>query len=155
MCRGFTFTQPESRRPAAYGAASFLTTTPSKPSRIASANTADTSSRESAIRRRTSISGGSVAASASARTESGSSSRSRPSTCSRSNANSPMAVDAPTVPASTRVAVRDAMTWKASGRPSGPTPSTSPSMIRSRAGSAATAATTSGSRSVMSSRLRE
>lgn len=51
-------------------------------------------------------------------------------------------------------AVRPATSWKGRGRPSGPSAMTSPSRTACRAASSPTAAATSGSRPVMSSRVR-
>ena len=53
-----------------------------------------------------------------------------------------------------RVPKRLAVTWNGYGRPSGFSAMASPSSTTSRAGSASTASTTSGTRAVMSSRLR-
>jgi hypothetical protein len=89
------------------------------------------------------------------RSPSGSSNRSRPSTCNRSKQNSDSGVRTCPASVSSLVMVREAITWKVSGRPSSPTASTSPSSTSRRDGNAATAATISGTRAVMSSKLRE
>src|SRR6478752_1594085 len=77
----------------------------------------------------------------------GESSRSRPSTCSRSKKWGVTAT-----PESW--AVRLAVSWKAIGRPSSARASASPSRTKHSAGRERATSTTSGSRAVMSSRLR-
>jgi len=90
-----------------------------------------------------------------------------PSRCSRSKkygvsaaptglsgAESPPAPSAATARRAPRVAARLEVSWNGRGRPAGSSAITSPSSTISRAGSARTAATTAGSRGVISSRLR-
>ena len=84
MCTGLTFSHPAPRRPAAYGASSAFTTTPSCPAASAASNSRAASSASSATARGTRSSARRPRASASLRRASGSSSRSSPSTCSTS-----------------------------------------------------------------------
>ena len=91
---------------------------------------------------------------ASTRSLNGASSRSSPSTCNRSKKNTRSGVRVETPATSVLLAVREAITWKASGRPSSRRASTSPSSTSDVAGSSRTAATTSGSRAVISSSER-
>ena len=146
---GLTFTQAAPRRPAAYGASAALTTTPSCPSdRTWSAN-ARAASGSVPRHRGTRCSSGTSASSAAQRSVAGRSSRSRPSRCSTSKkygvtAVMPSALDA----------VRAAVSWNGRGRPAASSASASPSSTSSSAAKDRTTSTTSGSRWVMSSRLR-
>ena len=63
MCRGLTLIHPAPRRPAAYGAVSDLTTTPSWPCASASVKNAAASSADAVTRRGISRSAGTAPAS--------------------------------------------------------------------------------------------
>ena len=158
MCRGLSFTQPESRRPAAYGASSFLTTTPSNPSA-----TARRRPRCLLGGRRRPVGAGPPAPAAAPAAMTAIRSRQR-------LVQQVAAVDVQQVEAeqrqrrpagtgrrvglSSRVIVREAMTWKVSGRPSvtdGQHLAVQHDPPDRQRGDHATI---SGTRSVMSSRLR-
>ena len=156
VCRGLTFTQPDPRRPASYGAASDFTTTPSWPSADASRR------RTPARRRRTSVTiRGTWSASGSVLGQHGEPlarglveqvARRRRAARRRSTTVSGTRVAArrPSV----LLPVRDAVSWNGRGRPSARSAITSPSSTSASTVRASTASTTSGSRSVTSSRLR-
>jgi len=152
VCRGLTLTHPEPRRPAAYGASSDLITTPSCPCASASRKNPLASVTEPVTRRGMSSSGGTVRASSACRRQSGRSIRSAPSRCSTSNRNTERWT-AGVFGSACWLAVRAAVSWKGSGLPSARSAISSPSKTAARTGSLARAATTSGSRPVISSRV--
>src|SRR4051812_351377 len=148
--RGLTFSHPAPRRPAAYGASSDLTRTPSWPAGRAASRKARASAASAISARGTRLAAGTSASRAAARSTPGRSMRSSPSTCSTSKKSGVSGA----VASARRVPKRLAVTWKGYGRPSGFSAIASPSRTTSPAGSARTASTTSGTRAVMSSRLR-
>jgi hypothetical protein len=152
VCRGLTLIHPEPRRPAAYGASSDLTTTPSCPCASASRKNSLASVTEPVTRRGISSSGGTVRASSACRRRSGRSIRSTPSACSTSNRNTE-SWTAGVFGFVSWLAVRAAVSWKGSGLPSARSAISSPSKTAARTGSLASAATTSGSRPVISSKV--
>ena len=144
MRTGLTFCQALPRRPAAYGAPSALTITPSWPASPAATENASASAGSEVTIQRTRYAPATRSSSAS-RVSSGSSSRSRPSTCSRSKkygrTTASRGASAPN---------RLIVSAKARGRPSSASTIDSPSSTSRSAGSARTASTTSGSRCVTS-----
>jgi hypothetical protein len=150
VCLGLTLIHPAPRRPAAYGALSDLTTTPSWPCASASVKKAVASSGEGVTRRGMSSSDGTARASAACRCWSSESIRSVPSRWSASNRNT----DSGTAGPASWVAVRAAVSWNGSGLPSSRSAITSPSRTAVASGSLARTVTTSGSRDVMSSSVR-
>ena len=97
-----------------------------------------------------SSSGGTAQVSSACRFQSGRSIRSTPSRCSASNKNT----DSGTAGPASELAARDEVSWNGSGRPSARSAISSPSSTAARTGSLPRTATTSGSRPVMSSRVR-
>ena len=108
------------------------------------------SSAEAVTRRGMSSSGGTERASAACRCRSSASIRSAPSRCRTSNRNTDSGTEGP----ASCVAVRDAVSWNGSGLPSSRSAISSPSKTAVVTGSFASSETTSGSRAVMSSRVR-
>jgi len=99
-----------------------------------------------------SSSGGTVRASSACRRQSGRSIRSAPSACRTSNRNTESGT-AGVFGSAPWLAVRAAVSWKGSGLPSARSAISSPSNTAARTGSLASAATTSGSRPVISSKV--
>ena len=147
MCRGLTLIHPAPRRPAAYGVSSDLITTPSWPRATASPKNSDASAAEAVTSRGISSDDGTAQASSACRFQSGRSIRSAPSRCSASNKNTDNG-------GPSALAARDAVSWNGSGRPSSYSAISSPSSTAARTGSSPKTATTSGSRPVISSRVR-
>lgn len=157
MCRGLTLIHPAPRRPAAYGAVSDFTTTPSCPWATAPEKKDAASSGEAVTTWGMSADGGTTRSSAERREAYGWSSRSAPSTCSASNQNALSGTESAAAAADgtgTSRAARAAVSWNARGRPSARSAISSPSSTASRTGSADRALTISGSRDVMSSSVR-
>ena len=150
VCTGLTFTQAEPRRPAAYGAVAVF-------DHDALVTVGEHLLRERARglgigaspARHPVLARAPVPSSAAQRSVAGRSSRSRPSRCSTSKKYGVTAV----IPSADE-AVREAVSWNGRGRPASSSAIASPSITSSVAGSARTTSTTSGSRWVMSSRLR-
>ncbi len=153
MWVGLTLTQPLPRRPAAYGDAPSLMTTPSWPAATRSSKNC-CAATGSVVTSRGTRRWGARAESTSWRSSAVASTRSRPSACRTSKRKVVRGTSSRSRSTPTELAVRDPVTWNGAGRPPSSMTMASPSRTRSPPGSAATASRTSGSRSVTSSRLR-
>ena len=163
---GLTFRHDFPRRPASYGAAAAFTTTPSCPAAKASTSTCSPSIGESVTTFGTRHSPA-TRASSDSRSVRGASIRSTPSRWRRSKKNGRTPCSLPSGPADGSGDEPDGpgssaeppprqltVSWNSCGRPSGPTPIASPSNTARSTGSDRTAATTPGTRSVISFRFR-
>ncbi len=124
-----------------------LTTTPSWPRATASRKNSDACAAESVTSLGMSSSEGTAQASSACRFQSGRSIRSAPSRCSASNKNTDNG-------GPSALAAREEVSWNGSGRPSSRSAISSPSSTAARTGSLPSVATTSGTRPVISSRVR-
>ena len=140
MCTGFTFCQARPRRPAAYGASSALTMTPSCPASSASLQQRGGLARSTGARRRASGAHRPPAPAPSSRRDSGSSIRSTPSRCRQSKKNGRSSSSCSSAPN------RLAVSWNGRGRPSSCSASVSPSSTTLRHGRPRTSSTSSGTR---------
>ena len=148
MWTGLTLIQLDPRRPAAYTESIALTTTPSWPAARASCETRSAASG-SLVTSPGMRCAGAILPSSSRRTRSGSSMRSRPSTWSTSKNQG-----CSTVSRATSAPNRDIVSWNGRGVSFSSRASVSPSRMTAVTGMAFTTSTTSGSRCVMSARLR-
>ena len=152
MCRGFTLTQPEPRRPAAYGSGGVLDDDPlvaggDEVGRRTAAARPGSSVRSAAPATRAARSREGVQ-----RTWAGSSSRSAPSRWSTSKKNGVSGTSSRSRPTSALLAVRAPVTWNGCGRPSSTSAMRLAVEHEVSTGSAASASVISGIRSVTSSR---
>ncbi len=154
MWRGFTFTHPAPRRPASYGACKDFTTTPSWPCAIASAKNRAAVAGSSVTIRGTRSRSGTTASSTRCRSAAEASRRSRPSWCRTSKTKSASGTEDRRVVTSRRLLVRAAVSWNGRGRPASSSAIASPSRTTEWTASDRTASTSSGTRAVMSSRVR-
>ena len=149
MWTGLTLIQLAPRRPAAYVESMAFTTTPSCPAASAAAETCSAAAGSAVISPGMRCAGRDARRAPRGAARSGSSMRSRPSTCSTSKNHGCSTVSrAPSAPN------RAIVSWKGRGTSFSSRARVSPSRITACTGIRRTISTTSGSRCVMSARLR-